>query len=98
MLGSNRKRCRHLPAQVRRIARQLVSAFNDDSLLCVLDDGSEHRHRMALTADVKVLDGVLARLQEGCARERLEVSRRDFRATLVHQHCAVGNGELVGSK
>lgn len=58
---------------VRRIARQLVSAFNDDSLLCVLDDGSEHRHRMALTADVKVLDGVLGRLQEAFTRERLEV-------------------------
>ncbi|KAG2492426.1 hypothetical protein HYH03_009369 [Edaphochlamys debaryana] len=58
---------------VRRLARQLVSQYSDDSLLCILDDGSEHRHRMALTADTKVLDTVVARLMEGCKRERLEV-------------------------
>lgn len=51
-----------------------MGAYNDVSLLCILDDGSEHRHRMALTADVKVLDAVVERLKDGFRRERLEVS------------------------
>ncbi|KAG2447799.1 hypothetical protein HYH02_007256 [Chlamydomonas schloesseri] len=58
---------------VRRLARQVMGHYNDDSLLCILDDGSEHRHRMALTADVKVLEPVLERLKDGFRRERLEV-------------------------
>ncbi|GFR50917.1 hypothetical protein Agub_g13235 [Astrephomene gubernaculifera] len=58
---------------VRALARQLVGHYRDEAVLAVLDDGSEHRHRMALTADVKVLDEVVARLMEGFQRERLEV-------------------------
>ncbi|GLC57318.1 hypothetical protein PLESTB_001211200 [Pleodorina starrii] len=58
---------------VRRLARQLMGHYNDEATLCILDDGSEHRHRLALTADVRVLEYVMGRLMEGFQREKLEV-------------------------
>ena len=58
---------------VRRLARQMVNHFNDEGMLAILDDGTEHRHRMAFSADLKAMEHVTKQLAESFAREKLEV-------------------------
>ncbi|EFJ40325.1 hypothetical protein VOLCADRAFT_119992 [Volvox carteri f. nagariensis] len=65
--------CGRCAASGLKWIEDLMAHFNDEATLCVLDDGSEHRHRIALTADVRVLEYVMGRLMEGFQREKLEV-------------------------
>jgi len=48
---------------VRRSVSRLISDFKSNpSDLCLLDDGSEHQHRVAVCASATVVDSVLAKL------------------------------------
>jgi len=58
---------------VRRAAWKLINHYKDPGMATILDDGSEHRHRMALCVDVSALQHVTGSLSDSLAREGLEV-------------------------
>jgi hypothetical protein len=50
-----------------------IQSFNDPGALTLLDDGSEHRHRLALSCDHGAVQHVTASLASALQREGLEV-------------------------
>ena len=61
----------------RKVASKLVSHYNDPGLVKVLDDGSEHQHRLALCVDNSTLQYCARMMTEAFAKEGLEVPTRD---------------------
>jgi len=57
----------------RKVASKLVSHYSDPGLVKVLDDGSEHQHRLALCVDNSKLQHCAAMMTEAFAKEGLEV-------------------------
>lgn len=60
------------PAQVRRLAQQLMQRFNG-AASCV-DDGTEHPHRVSLSIRSDVLDDFLRRWGSGLAQAGVKVT------------------------
>lgn len=58
---------------VRQCAYKLVAQYNDYGQLTVLDDGREHRHRIALCTDSKNVEHVVSSLKARFIKAGLQV-------------------------
>ena len=62
-------------ATARKVAAKLMGHYNDPGKVKVLDDGSEHQHRLALCIDNSTLNHCAKEMTEAFAKEGLEVRR-----------------------
>ena len=61
-------------ATARKVAAKLIGHYNDPGKVKVLDDGSEHQHRLALCIDGSTLKHCAKEMTDAFAKEGLEVS------------------------
>eukprot|EP00798_Chlamydomonas_sp_ICE-L_P011612 gene11612-34319_t len=88
--------------EARSLAAKLVKHYNDGGMMTILDDGSEHQHRMSLCADCSTLGHVTSFLAEGFRKANLEnelvhwLSSQPQDGKVVYADASYADGILEG--